>query len=261
MPELPDVEVFRRYMDITALHKEIERVDVRTRKILRGVSARRLKTSLRGRRFESTARHGKHLLARTDDGQYLALHFGMTGCLKYFRDLADGPDHDRMLISFTNGYHLAYVCQRMLGGVGLAERVEGFVEREALGPDALSFDLMSFKEALQRRRGSIKSALMNQKIIAGIGNIYSDEILFHSGIRPKTPAARLDEKKLEELFRNMKRVLRKAIDCRVAPARLPNSYQLPHRRRGGRCPRCGAEWKQVKVTQRTAYYCPRCQPR
>ena len=261
LPELPDVEVFKRYFDATSLHQEIEKVEVYSRQILEDTSVEKLKTGLEGRTFESTRRHGKHLFAQLDDSQWLMLHFGMTGHLKYFKNMEKDTPHDRMLISFSNGYHLAYDSQRKLGEVELIEDVEQFVEGKELGPDALdpSFDLAAFKEALSRRRAMVKSALMNQRILAGIGNVYSDEILFQVGVHPKTRVNQLDEETLAEIFDAMNRVLRTALDCQADPDQFPDSCIIPHRHGDGKCPKCGGELKRVKVSGRSAYYCPSCQ--
>jgi len=95
--------------------------------------------------------------------------------------------------------------------------------------------------------------------MAGIGNIYSDEILFKAGIHPKTRVNQLTKKRLEKVFWTIKEVLNTAIDCRVDPEQFPNSYLIPHRRTDGKCPKCYGKVKQAKVSGRTAYYCPRCQ--
>ncbi|GAB4334494.1 MAG: formamidopyrimidine-DNA glycosylase [Candidatus Abyssubacteria bacterium] len=260
MPELPDVEIFKQYMDATALHQKTDSVRIRNKKVLADVSSKQLQMTLKGRRFESTTRHGKHLLAQMDNGKFLTIHFGMTGFLKYYKNTDDEPEHSRVLIRFTNGFHLAYVCQRMLGKVGLADSVRKFIEDRRLGPDALNLDMETFHRMLAGKRGSIKSALMNQNLLAGMGNIYSEEILYHSGVRPTAQVKSLNSKTIKKIFRNMKKVLDRAIECRVDPAKFPNSYLLPHRHKGEECPRCGATLQQEKVNQRTAYYCPECQP-
>jgi len=118
---LPDVEVFKRYVDATLLHQKIRSVEVRNEKILGGVSAHRLQGTMKGRTFESTRRHGKYLFVRLDDDSWLLLHFGMTGSLEYFKDMDRDPPHDRLLISFENHYHLALDDARMFGKVDLIE--------------------------------------------------------------------------------------------------------------------------------------------
>ncbi|MGD1995250.1 MAG: DNA-formamidopyrimidine glycosylase family protein [Anaerolineae bacterium] len=263
MPELPDVEVLRRYLDATSLRQEIETVEVRSCQVLEGISAAELAAGLEARSFESTRRHGKYLLAALDSGRWLMLHFGMTGGLKYFSDMGEDPTYDRLLITFSDGYHLAYEAQRKLGKIRLIEDVKSFIEEKGLGPDALAsdFDLAAFRRALAERRGMTKSTLMNQHIVAGIGNIYADEILFQVDIHPRAKINQLDDEVLGELFEAMREVLRTAVDCQADPNRFPDSYIIPHRRNDGECPKCGGDLGRVKVCGRSAYHCPNCQTR
>lgn len=263
MPELPDVEAMRRYLDATSLHQQIEGIKAESCRVFRDVQIEVLRATLEGHALKSTRRHGKWLFAALDDGHWLVLHFGMTGDLKYFREMEEEPEYDRLLVRFSNGYHLAYKSQRKLGQVNLAEDVRSFIEKKDLGPDALSpdFGLEAFQEVLSGRRGMAKSTLMNQHIIAGIGNVYSDEILFHAGVHPGTPLDRLDARTLGKMFRVMKDVLQTAVKCQALPDRLPDSYIIPHRHGDGKCPRCGAGLERVKVSGRSAYYCPHCQGR
>jgi formamidopyrimidine-DNA glycosylase len=111
MPELPDVEVFKRYIDTHALHKKIVGVEVKDVRILMKVSSQRLNEALQRRRLNSTYRHGKHLFVALDQGPWLTFHFGMTGYFTYFEELSEDPKHDRLLIHFDNGSHLAFVNQ------------------------------------------------------------------------------------------------------------------------------------------------------
>jgi len=259
MPELPDVEVIKHYLDSTSLHQTIEKVTVRNPKILGNVSPRVLREALTARKFQTTRRHGKYLLVHLDGGSWLTLHFGMTGRLEYFGDICEDPRYDRLRIDFVNGFHLAYVCQRMLGEVDLAEDAESFIKGKNLGPDAFGLDFTTFRNIIRGRRGAIKSTLMNQRRIAGIGNIYADEILFQTGLHPNTVPDRLDEEMLRRLFQGMKGVLQTAIDHHADSRRLPRTYVLRQRHKGGTCPRCKVELRRVKISGRTAYYCPRCQ--
>lgn len=129
-----------------------------------------------------------------------------------------------------------------------------------LGPDALTLGYADFRALAKGRRGSAKSWLMDQSILAGIGNIYSDEILFQAGIHPKRAVTDLDERVLEALHKALRRVLRLAIDAHAEPDHLPPGYLLPQRKAHGRCPRCGGSLAQLKAAGRTAYYCPQRQP-
>ena len=259
MPELPDVEVFKRYLDATALHKTIVDVEVRSANILEGVSIGMLQKTLRSRQFQSTHRHGKHLLVALEQEPWLTLHFGMTGYLKYFKEMAQDPEHDRLLVSFDNGFHLAYICQRKLGSVGLTDSVDSFIAEKELGPDVLSLDLEGFRQALQGKRGTIKSFLMNQQHLAGIGNVYSDEILFHCRLHPKSRVNNLKAETVTRLFQAVQDVLHAAIEAQADPDRLPASFLIPHRQRDGTCPRCRGDLHKISVSGRSAYYCPACQ--
>jgi formamidopyrimidine-DNA glycosylase len=261
MPELPDVEVFRRYLEATSLHKRIKDVQIHSQNMLEGTPLWRLKATLEGHVFKSTERHGKYLFAELDNNQWLVLHFGMTGFLKYFKDLEKNPPHERMLLRLYNGYHLAYDCQRKLGKIALTEDLGRFISEEDLGPDALDaeFDLKAFRKVLSRSRSTVKSTLMNQSLVAGIGNIYSDEIFFQAGVHPKAEAQELSEKASESLFRSMKEVLTTAIDSRANPQELPDTYIISHRKKNGKCPKCGKTLEKEKILGRSSYFCSKCQ--
>ena len=263
MPELPDVEVLRRYVKATALHQKIEEVEVHSPEMLYGVSARTLRTQLKGNRFEITDRYGKHLFIGLNDGQWLTLHFGMTGSLAYFKILRKVPSYTRLLITFSNGFHLAYDSQRKLGMIGLIKDTSAFVLLKGLGPDALDSDLAvsDLKRLFAGKRASIKSTLMDQRVIAGIGNIYSDEILFQSRIHPEARAGELDNETTKTLLRAIKHVLRIAIDRQADPERLPASWLLTSRQPNGICPKCGTHLARTQLAGRTAYFCMNCQHR
>jgi len=265
VPELPDVENYRRYLNATALHKTIEGVDIGSPKILRGVPERSLVRALQGRRIERARRHGKHLLAGLDDGTWLTMHFGMTGRLNYFRRLSNDPVYDRLRLDFDNGYHLAFVNRRLFGRIGLEKDANAFIVSQGLGLDAMdpSLDGKAFARLMSGSRGHVKSALMNQSLVAGIGNIYSDEILFQAALHPKIPVQTVDEARLSLLFGAIRSVLTTAIKRGAGSEelvdRLPSSYLLPHRQEGATCPRCGCRIVTAKIQSRTAYFCPRCQ--
>jgi formamidopyrimidine-DNA glycosylase len=256
MPELPDVETFRRYVDSTALHKKIILVDIRNTRILNGISRKKLKESLHHRSFVQTRRHGKHLFIQTDDSWWLVLHFGMTGELKYFKSQGEEPSHTRLLLSFSNGYHLAFTNQRKFGRIHFVKDIEQYLRQKHLGKDALEIDCFSFEELLKKRKSKIKSFLMDQKIIAGIGNIYADEILFQAGIHPETQTSQLTKKQIKHLFTTMKKVLEKAVNAQANPDKFPSSYIIPHRKKDATCPKGNEHLKTIKVNGRTTYFCP-----
>jgi formamidopyrimidine-DNA glycosylase len=261
MPELPDVETFKRYLDATSLHQRIVDVDVQSAYVLKGVSARELAYELRDRQFESSRRHGKHLFVRAAEGVWLRLHFGMTGSLRYFKGEEKAPRHARVVFVFAKDYRLALDDQRKFGEIGLIKDVDEFLIKRDLGPDALDVDLSEFKNMLGKHRGAVKSILMNQKLIAGIGNIYADEILFRARIHPATQLSSLKDKTVAKLFRATRYILEKAIDAKADVDRMPKSWLLPHRGKGGRCSRCGRELKSATIGGRTAWFCAHCQKR
>jgi formamidopyrimidine-DNA glycosylase len=244
MPELPEVETFKRYLDSTSLHQRIAGVEVRDAYVLKGVSARELARRLKGERFESSRRHGKHLFVRVDDDLWLRLHFGMTGSLRYFKDQERAPRHTRVLFVFANAHRLAFEDQRKFGEVGLVD-----------------IGLSQFRELLRKHQGAVKSILLNQKLIAGIGNIYADEILFHARIHPATEIGRLGEKTVCKLFRATRYILKKAIDAKADVDRMPKSWLLPRRGKVGKCPRCRGERRSATIGGRTAWFCAHCQKR
>jgi len=260
MPELPDVETFKRYVDRTALHKKIRAVTVSNAQSLKGISRKRFADRLRGRTMVKSKRHGKYLGVKLDSGDWLVLHFGMTGNLEYYKD-GKPPRFTRFRFDFTNGYHLAYVSMRQLGRNRIVDDFSGFVTQNNLGVDALDRALTPsrFRDLIEGRRGTLKAFLMNQSIVAGIGNEYADEILFHAKLDPERKAEQLTKEEVKRLYNTMRRVLRAAVDRGADPSKYPKSWLLPRRQKGGACPRCGKALRTKKVTGRTTYWCPRCQ--
>jgi formamidopyrimidine-DNA glycosylase len=262
MPELPDVELFTRYFRKTSLHKNVSSVEVCREKILRNVSRAALGKTLEGTSFTGAVRHGKYLFARTKRGPWLVLHFGMTGSLKYFKGAPEVSPYFRLLLRFAGKGALAFEDQRIFGSVRLVRSPEELLQDKELGPDALSLGFPEFARLLSTSRSVIKADLMDQTKIAGIGNIYSDEILFQSGIHPGAKSGKLPERKARELYRNMRKVLLMAIQRHADPARLPfNTYMLPRREKQGECPRSCGVFSHKTIAGRTAYFCPVCQKR
>ncbi len=259
MPELPDVEVFRRYLNSTALHQTIEDAEVLDAAVLENISADAFCRGIGSSAMEETRRHGKYCNVRLDSGKWLVMHFGMTGFIRYYKDEKKQPPHARVLFHLQNGYTLAYDSQRKLGGLTLVQDVESFIEAGGLGPDALELDKKGFINALTSSDSMIKSALMRQENMAGIGNIYSDEILYQSGVHPRARVRDLNGEALDALYRNMRRVLETAVDKQADPDKLPQDFLIPRRHDNGRCPKCGQAVEKIKVAGRTGWYCPECQ--
>lgn len=265
MPELPDVETFKNVLARNGLHKTIARVVVSDKRILGTLTAATFVNRLQGAKLAAARRHGKHLLARIDRGGWLSLHFGMTGALHFVAKPEQEPPFTRVRLDFADDGCLAYSNKRMIGRVGLVDDADAFVAAEKLGPDALDrrLDFAAFQAAVRGVKRDVKSVLMDQEIVAGIGNIYSDEILFQARIDPAARIDALDANQLKQLFMAMRKVLTTAVDCGAGSEqfteRMPKGSLLPERRKGGHCPRCGAPLKLSKIGGRTAYCCPRCQ--
>ena len=271
MPELPEVETFKRYLDTTSLHQRITAVEVSDAYVLKGVSARELVGRLKGRQFENSHRHGKHLFVRAGNDPpsprlpratlWLRLHFGMTGSLEYLNRDEVAPKTARVIFHFATSNRLVFEDQRKFGEIELIKDVDEFLRTRRLGVDALDLSLSQFKAIVGKHRGALKAILLNQQLIAGIGNLYADEILFRARIHPATDADRLNEKDLTRFFRATHNVLEKAIALKTDFNRLPKSWLLPYREKRGRCPRCGRVLKSATIGGRTSWFCTHCQKR
>jgi formamidopyrimidine-DNA glycosylase len=259
MPELPDLVVFKKYLDSTALHKRIDSLDTHESKVLEGISERSLSRLLNGRKFRSSRTHGKNLFVELDDGHWLRLHFGMTGNLKYYMKKESEPEYKALEFRFKDNDALVYLSKRLLGKVELTDGPEESVKELGLGPDAMEVSLDRFREIFGERRGAVKSTLMNQGLMAGIGNVYSDEILFQAKIHPKTKFKELSGDKIETLYNTMREALEIAIANQADPDRFPDTCITPLRWEGAPCPRNNGRLKKIKVSQRSAFICPECQ--
>jgi formamidopyrimidine-DNA glycosylase len=256
MPELPDVEAFKKYLDSKALHKKIKEVEVLDKSLL-NTSPKTLQDKLTYQEFEGSKRIGKNLLVRAGKDSWLVLHFGMTGYLEYYRENEKVPKYSKVLFHFDNDHCLSFINKRKLGFVDLTADVEKWRRDKKIGPDALALDLSEFREIISRKKSKIKSALTDQKAIAGIGNIYADEILFQAGIHPEM--SKLSDDQVKGLFNKMKQVLETAIKNDAQPDALPSHYLLHHRKEGDDCPKCGGKIEKITIAGRSSYVCPACQ--
>lgn len=258
MPELPDVELFKRKLDATAIGQTVNSVSVHDRRVL-GVSPGTLRRHLESHRLERSARHGKYLFAELDDGQSLILHFGMTGRLNYEKDEGEPGRHDSVVLHLGNGCRLDYYSRRKIGKVTIAADRETFIRDKALGPDALTLDVGDFAGVLADKHAMLKPLLMDQHQIAGLGNVYTDEILFQARLHPRAQAADLDDKTARRLHGIMCKVLTEAVARNADPQSFPRTWLTPHRKSNARCPRCDTPLEIAQVGGRTTYWCPRRQ--
>lgn len=255
MPELVDVEGFRRTFAEHATGRPVTGVEVHDEGVLHRASAATLRTALVNRRFTQPWRHGKWLIAPTD-GSTVAMHFGMTGAL-----VADGSmhRHDRVVFVF-GGVELRYRDMRKLTGIYLAREESDVAGLLAdLGPDALRVRAEEFVERVGTRRRQLKPALMDQAVLAGLGNLLVDEILWRARLHPQRSGLQLDRGALSRLHARMQSVLRTAAPLGRVPARP--SWLTGHRDdASARCPRCATTLERRKIGSRGTVWCPCCQP-
>jgi formamidopyrimidine-DNA glycosylase len=259
MPELPDVEGFLGVLAGHGVGRRVAQVEVCDAGVLRNSDAPALARALRGRRFRKADRQGKWLFARTD-GPTVLFHFGMSGELRWADPGEPRHAHDRVIFVLDGG-ELRYRDQRKLQGLWLAtDQSQVDAITGALGPDALGLSRRQFRERLEPRRGQIKATLMKQEVIAGLGNLLADEILWRARIHPGRRSGDLTEDDWARLHRALGRVLRESIRSARVP---PKSSWLTGRRgrEASTCPRCGTRLAVTRIGGRSTYSCPRCQPR
>jgi formamidopyrimidine-DNA glycosylase len=246
MPELPEVERARQDIERRALNRRIASVDDRDTYVSRPHAPGEMQRALRGHELVAAHRRGKTLWMETDDGgPVLGLHLGMAGAIAI--DQEPSPrGWDRFTLEFDDGGRLALRDRRRLGRAVLEPRVD------RLGPDAEDITRAAFRRRVGFGRTAIKARLMDQAVIAGIGNLLADEILWQARIDPRRPAGGLTEDELDRLRRTMRATLRRTISRGGAHTGAFMGAREPH----GICPRCGAEVHRGTVGGRTTYWCP-----
>ena len=259
MPELPDVEQYRRFFSEHAAGRTVRSIEADPT-IVRNATPMGLRRALAGHRFEEPERHGKWLICRTD-GPALLLHFGMTGDLIWSGHEPQRHRHDRLLIGLLEGGELRYRNMRKPGGVWLAhdeQEIRSLLG--SLGPDALALSRRELARRLATKQGGAKATLMDQSFVAGIGNLIADEVLWQARINPKRRLGSLSEDERAELAGAIRRVLREAVDRYDYIPRKRSWLSHVRGRPGARCPRCGTPLPRTVAGGRTTYFCPRCQP-
>jgi formamidopyrimidine-DNA glycosylase len=290
MPELPEVETIKNGLIKKALGKPILKVEVNNESILRGGRKASFARALKGKNIGDIQRRGKMLIMEIDDengkktGKFLLVRLGMTGRLVHFdrEDALWGGysfkdkdsyayKHCHFILRFAGGGVLLFCDSRMFGYLqivgerGLKEKLQDF------GPEPLEkdFTLRVLDNMMDGRKTSIKALLLNQKYIAGIGNIYADEILFDAGIRPTREASGLSAEERKMLYKSIKKVLRKAVQRRgttfsdyVDASGNEGGYQRflkVYGRAGKPCVGCRGEVQRIVVAGRGTNFCPSCQ--
>ncbi|MEW9921174.1 Fpg/Nei family DNA glycosylase [Marimonas sp. MJW-29] len=255
MPELPECEAARRRIDAGALHRTIEGFD------LGEVSHVELpsedeRARFVGTQFSRTHRHGKYIFVGSKDGPWLHIHLGMAGSVRVLEEGAELPDFIRFTVKFEGGNRLHFRDPRKFGLVRLVEDVDEFIADKGLGPDALEIGDNAFSETIGKTKGAIKSALLSQKKLAGVGNLWADEALYRTGIDPEAKANKLEAGKVSELHRAVRDILRAVVDTDATYSKLPDDWLIHHREDGDACTRCDGKITKKTVGGRTSYYCP-----
>jgi formamidopyrimidine-DNA glycosylase len=261
MPELPEVETRLLYFRRTALGQRIERVVITAPNIIRNPSARAFARGLRGRCFVDAVRRGKYLIVALDDGRALVLHFGMGGDLSYYNQPTERPDYTRIEFMLANGWRLAFTCPRKICRVMLVDDIAHVPALREMGPEPLgaAFSLAFLERVIEERpRRQIKPLLMDQRMIAGVGNIYADEILFGARVRPDRRASTLVEEEIRRIHRETRRVLRRSIRT-AGEEEFPADFLVSRDARGAECLVCGQPIERKRIGGRTAHFCARCQ--
>ena len=265
MPELPDVQLFCERAREGALDRTVETVSVRPAGMLENSSESSVRDALLGHRLTAVRRHGKHLFLRSGEARHrwLRLHFGMTGALEILEEGDDEPEHTRLRLDFRGGRRMAYVCPRTFGEIGLVDSPEDFVASRGLGPDPWEDDVGAgrFRDLLEGRRGMIKTALLDQELLAGLGHVYVDEILFQAGLHPEREVEALSADELPDIHERMTGVLATAVERHARLDALPEDWLLPRRDDGATCPRCDGTIRRSEVGGRATYACDAHQER
>lgn len=275
MPELPEVETIRRDLEDTVLGRRISGVYLYEPRIVRHPDPEGFVRELKGKRIVGTSRRGKQLLIALSDGWVWAVHLMLEGQFLYQEAEDPLASRTKLAVQLDNGFQLRLrdVVDLARTAVMPASEVERVLGLGALGPEILEpgFSEERFLACLAGRRGMIKPLLMNQKILAGVGNLYADEALFRARIHPERKAASLSEGEKRRLYRELVALLREAIAARgtSGPRGMyrdlwgrKGSFQEQlrvFRRQGESCPGCPGKVDVIRVAGRATHFCPGCQ--
>ena len=271
MPELPEVETIRRGLISgsdgvpSLVHQRITSVDLFWRKTVASPDPLQFIQGLQQREIVSLSRRGKFLLINLDHGT-LIFHLRMSGDLRMQPAGEPTQKHDRLQLNFNSGWKLVFNDTRKFGRAWLTEDPQKVLS--GIGPEPLDSDLTpdKFYAMLQVRSRQIKPLLMDQRFLAGLGNIYTDEALFSAGIHPLRRSDTLTQPEAERLLAAIREVLQQGILAKGASidwvyrgGDFQNHFQV-YKRTGSPCPRCGTPIQRIVVGQRSTHFCPVCQP-
>jgi len=273
MPEMPEVEIIRRYLDTQVAGKTIMNLDIRLPRMIKWPDVEGFRALVTGRTIKSMNRRGKYLLMELDNDSKVVFHLRMTGRLVYEPTGETSDHHARVIFHLQDGASLVYGDTRTLGTIhGLKPQELGMLKGLAeMGPEPLSAEFTAeylYKTAKQRKV-AIKSFLLNQKYIGGIGNIYADEALFLAGIHPLRPANSLTQAECSSLWESVNKVIAAGIADGGTTFRdyqngeggkgSHQEHLYVYGRKGEQCRNCGAVIERITVGGRGTHFCPKCQ--
>jgi len=272
LPELPEVEIIRRQLEKELTGARIAGCEVGLERLVTYPTPLGYRRGLKGRRILGVSRRGKYLLLALDGERELVVHLGMTGSLVLSAPREERPRHTHIVWHLEDGRDLLYVDARTFGETALLRRGDRSPLRglHSMGPEPLAEDFT--REVLAsslRGRCRVKSALMDQSRLAGIGNIYADESLHRAGVSPLRRLDELSPGDKERIHAAIREVLGEAIDrggssvsdyvdLRGERGAFQDSHRV-YRRQGESCPNCGTAIQREVISGRSSYYCPRCQ--
>jgi formamidopyrimidine-DNA glycosylase len=273
MPELPEVETVRARLEPVLTGRRFEHVEIHDPRLVRPYEPAEVAAELEGERVAAVERRGKYLIFRFESGRVLLIHLRMTGSLRHTSgDLAEDP-HRRAVVRLDNGSDVAYRDVRRFGTWLLLEpgELEPYLgTRVGAEPLDSLFTAARLAERLARRRAPIKSALLDQRTLAGMGNIYVDEALWRAKVHPLRAAESLDRNELRRLHKAVRAALEAGIARQGSTLRdyaLPDggSGSMQHEfkvygREGEPCDRCGTPISKTRVAGRGTWFCSSCQP-
>jgi formamidopyrimidine-DNA glycosylase len=269
MPELPEVETIRRDLEPRLVGRKFARVEIEPDRVpvLAGLDESTFREGVAGARIEALGRRGKFLIVELDTGSKLIVHLRMTGKLL----LPDAPlvGHLRATFWLDDGSSLRFTDLRKFGRIWLVDSLSPMFDN--IGPEPLTegFTLRALEDTLRKRKAPVKSVILDQRRIAGIGNIYADEALFEAGVLPTRLGGDLDSDEVSRLHQAIRTVLLRGVESRGASFRdyldaegqsgSMQMYVKVFRRTGKPCYVCGATIERCKVGGRSTHYCPGCQ--
>ncbi len=269
MPELPEVEQVRRTLRSAVVGRRVVRASVRRADVVHGAGPGDL---LDGRTVADVQRRGKQLALVGDDGRCVCIHLGMSGQLRHVTNGAAEPRHTHVIWTLGGGGRVWFTDPRRFGGVWAFEHTNALHRErwDVLGPDAMRITPAVLWRSLQRTRRALKAALLDQGVVAGLGNIYVDELLFRARLHPLTAACAVERDAVGRLVPMMRRLLARAIAAGGSTLRdyvdatgEAGGFQRQHRvygRSGQPCRRCGEPLESHVAAGRTTVCCPACQP-